>query len=150
MLIVVIMNIKCSSDTQSKTYYVSPKGNDDNVGLSKNAAWKTMEKLNSVVFQPGDAILFESGGIWIGQLCPQGSGEAGKLITIGSYGAGAMPVINIEEAEGAAIQLVNQSWWEIKNIEITSGARPKLGIGRQGIVDIGVYEQNGQKHQKLD
>jgi hypothetical protein len=145
-LMMAMITIKCTSDSQSKTYYVSPNGNDENAGLSENAAWKTIERLNSVVFQPGDVMLFESGGVWNGQLRPQGKGEPGKPITIGSYGGGARPVINIKEAEGAAIHLVNQSWLEIKNIEITSGAQPKLGIGRQGIVVLVEGEGNHVQH----
>ena len=51
-----------------------------------------------------------------------------------SYGGEARPVINIGKAEGAGILLSNQSWWEISNLEITSGAAPEMGIARQGIV----------------
>lgn len=40
------------------------------------------------------------------------------------------------KAEGAGIRLYNQSWWIVENMEITSGAAPELGIGRQGIAAI--------------
>ncbi len=33
------------------TYYVSPMGNNENSGLSPTAAWKTIQKLNEVIFQ---------------------------------------------------------------------------------------------------
>ena len=119
---------------QSKLYFVSPSGNDNNSGLSIKQAWKTIDKINQILFQPGDKLLLESNGVWYGQMRPQGSGETGKPICIASYGDGEKPLINIGEAEGAAIRLVNQSWWEIRNIAVSSAAKPELGIGRQGIV----------------
>ena len=120
--------------SQSKTYFISPDGNDANSGLSVKAAWKTLEKVNSVVFQPGDKILLQSGAEWKGRLKPQGAGAEGRPILLSSYGGEARPIINTGRAEGAAIRLSNQSWWEIDHIEITSGAQPEAGIGRQGIV----------------
>jgi hypothetical protein len=126
--------ILCASGVRANTYFISPRGDDSRSGLSVNEAWKTLDRLNRAVFQPGDRILFESGGVWNGQLKPQGSGEAGKPIIMSSYGGEARPVINLGKAEGAAIRLTNQAWWEISNLEITSAAAPEMGIGRQGIV----------------
>jgi len=131
---------------QSKTYFISPSGNDNNSGLSLKDAWKTLEKVNGVVFQPGDRILFETGGIWFGQLKPQGSGEEGKPIILSSYGVGNKPMINTGRAEGAGIRLTNQSWWEISKMEIASGAPPELGIGRQGIVAVAKGDNQQIRH----
>jgi hypothetical protein len=131
---ILVLTIVIPGMSQSKTYYVSPEGKDNNNGFSKSASWKTIERVNQAKFQPGDSILFKAGGVWKGQLHPQGSGAAGKPIVINSYGGVEKPIINIGAAEGAGIELVNQSWWEIKNMEVTSGVPPKDGIGRQGIV----------------
>jgi hypothetical protein len=119
--------------SQSKTYFISPDGDDNASGLSLKTAWKSLDKVNQTTFLPGDQILFESGRVWYGQLQPKGSGEEGKPIILSSYGGRDKPVINIGKAEGAGIRLFNQSWWEISNMEITSGAPAELGIGRQGI-----------------
>ena len=62
------------------TYYVDPDGNDDNSGTSPTSAWKTLAKVDSTTFRPGDQILFKSGGSWIGTLQPKGSGSAGLLL----------------------------------------------------------------------
>jgi hypothetical protein len=118
---------------QSKTYFISPDGSDVASGLSVKAAWKSLNKVNQITFQPGDRILFESGSVWHGQLQLKGSGEKDKPIVLSSYGGKKKPVINIGKAEGAGIRLFNQSWWEISNMEVTSGAPAELGIGRQGI-----------------
>jgi hypothetical protein len=132
-LLMIILSVECTANNQSKNYYISPVGNDDNTGLTKSTAWKTLDKINHETFQPGDAILFESGGIWDGNLHPLGSGERGNTITISSFGEGPMPVINIGNASGVGIKLVNQSWWKIQGIEITSGAPPQLGVRREAI-----------------
>ncbi len=119
---------------QSRTRYVSSAGNDDNSGRSPKTAWKTIERVNRETFQPGDAIFFNAGDVWNGQLRPRGSGAPGKPIRIDRYGKGPMPIVNLGEAAGAGLKLVNQDWWEIRNLEITSGVPPRPGIGRQGIV----------------
>lgn len=122
-----------SISAQEKTYFVSPDGNDGSDGLSVESAWKTIDKVNTVVFQPGDKILFESGAVFKGQLKPLGSGSEGKPITISSFGGEKRPVIDFGEAEGAGILLENISYWEVKGMEITSKAPFKIGVGRQGI-----------------
>lgn len=121
---------------QNKTYFVSQTGDDNSSGLSRAEAWRTLDKVNGHVFMPGDSILLEKGGVWYGQLKLQGSGCKDNPIVLSSYGkaSGERPVINIGDAEGAGITLRDVSWWEIDGMDVTSGAPPKLGIGRQGIV----------------
>ena len=131
---------------QQKTYYVSPSGDDGASGLSAGSAWKTLDKVNSTVFKPGDRILFKSGGVWHGQLKMQGSGAEGKPITLSSYGGGKRPVIDMDDAEGAAILIADQSWWVVEGMEATSGSAPVLGIGRQGIVITGAAEGKDFSH----
>lgn len=125
-----------ASYSQNKTYFISPKGDDNASGLSIQSAWKSLDKISGVTFLPGDKILFESGSIWKGQLRLKGSGVENNPILLSSYGGDIRPIINIGDSEGAGIRLFNQSWWEINNMEVTSGAPPVLGIGRQGIVAI--------------
>lgn len=37
-------------------------------------------------FKAGDSLLFRRGGLWVGNLKPQGSGVAGRHFVIGAYG----------------------------------------------------------------
>ncbi|MDB5188913.1 MAG: parallel beta-helix repeat containing protein [Candidatus Nomurabacteria bacterium] len=76
------------------TYYIDPKGNDGNTGISVHAPWQTVDKVNATAFQPGDRILFKKGGTWYGALMPNVSGTARKPIFFGAYGSGAKPVIS--------------------------------------------------------
>lgn len=114
------------------TYYVdSVAGLDTNSGLTSALPWKTLSKVNSTTFQPGDRILFKSGSTWTGQLYPKGSGASGSPIVIDRYGSGNKPIINGGGLIGATVYLYNQQHWEINNLEVTnnsatSGAR--LGV----------------------
>ena len=107
-------------------YYVdSATGNDTNNGTSPGSPWKTLAKVNGTTFQPGETILFKAGGIWTGgtQLYPKGSGVTNRPIVIDKYGTGALPVIDAGTATGGgAVRLVNQQYWEVNNLEITSDA----------------------------
>jgi hypothetical protein len=137
LLTAITLMAAASLHAQSKTYFISPEGNDNATGMSQEDAWKSLDKVNQMIFQPGDHILFRSGGVWYGQLHPKGSGADGKPIVLSSYGGKARPVINLGRAEGAGIKLENVSWWVVKGMEVTSGAAPELGIGRQGITMVG-------------
>lgn len=75
-------------------YYVdSMNGNDGNAGTSSAQAWRTVAKINSRSFSPGDQILFVRGGVWRQQLIVPSSGSSTNPITFGAYGSGADPVI---------------------------------------------------------
>ena len=101
-------------------YYVDASGNDGNTGTSEKQAWKTLAKLNTVGFAPGDRILFKAGCSFNGQLKPTGSGAAGKPIVIDKYGEGANPVLNGKGKVKDTIRLHNQQYWEIRNLTVTN------------------------------
>ncbi|MEV1179518.1 hypothetical protein AB0J09_65190, partial [Nonomuraea sp. NPDC049784] len=85
---------QAAATTTGTKYYVNcSSGNDSASGLSSSTAWRTLEKVNSIVFKPGDSILFRRGTTCQGVLKPQGSGTADNPIVIASYGTGARPAI---------------------------------------------------------
>lgn len=77
-----------------KRYYMSNDGNDDNTGLSEDAPWKTIEKLNTALavagnggwVAPGDKILFKRGDVFYGHLLNYRSGTEDDWIEFSSYG----------------------------------------------------------------
>ncbi|HET8581077.1 MAG TPA: peptidoglycan-binding protein [Candidatus Paceibacterota bacterium] len=75
------------------TYYVSPTGSDSNAGTSPSSPWKTVSKVNSGFYLPGDSILFEGGQTFTGCLAFTSSNVTGTSssspLTIGSYGTGS-------------------------------------------------------------
>ena len=77
-------------------YYVSSSsGNNNNDGLTSATAWKTLSKVYSYSFQPGDVIHFKRGDVWYNQsLFIRYSGAAGNPITYTDYGEGNKPEIS--------------------------------------------------------
>jgi hypothetical protein len=107
------------------TYFVDDiAGNDSNSGKGIHQSWKTVERINKTVFQPGDSILFRRSGTWKGNLTPRGSGISGKPIVMASYGSGPLPVLDAQgvvangEKASYTIRLFNQEFWEFKNLRI--------------------------------
>lgn len=76
-----------------RTFYVSAQGSDSNNGISTATPWKTISKVNSTMFQPGDAIRFRKGDIFTGNLQISSSGTAASPIAYNSYGTGDTPEI---------------------------------------------------------
>ncbi len=109
----------------------STGGNDSHPGTSRDKAWRSLEKVNATVFQPGDRILLRSGGVWTGTLHPKGSGAEGRPIVLDRYGEGALPLVNGAGAESALL-LENQEFWEVRNLAFTNDA-PEEGL-RRGVL----------------
>jgi hypothetical protein len=126
-----------------RTFYVdSARGSDGNSGSSASEPWRTLAKVNSTIFHPGDRILFRSGAAWSGQLWPKGSGNPEHPIVVDKYGGDPMPVINGSGLAEDALLLKNQEYWEIRNLEVTNtGTERALRRG----VDI-VAENVGELH----
>ncbi|MDB5254230.1 MAG: hypothetical protein JWL80_296, partial [Parcubacteria group bacterium] len=87
------------TQASAATYYVANAGNDScdgtsqTIGTSGSCSWKTIAKVNTYSFNPGDSILFNKGDTWREQLTVPSSGTAGSPITFGAYGTGANPKI---------------------------------------------------------
>lgn len=108
-------------ELQAATYHVdSIAGNDSNGGGSPSEAWRSLEKVNATIFQPGDKLLLKAGATWTGRLHPKGSGNAANWIVVDRYGEGPQPVIHGGGVAGGAVVLDNQQYWRIRNLEITN------------------------------
>jgi uncharacterized repeat protein (TIGR02059 family) len=89
-----IMVLLCTFSTiaSATKYYVSSStGNDGWDGLSAATAWKSISKVNSVSFVPGDVVAFMKGDEWRETLTIPSSGISGNFITFTSYGTGINP-----------------------------------------------------------
>jgi hypothetical protein len=60
--------VKYTHRITGTTYYINPNGNDANDGLSEFTAWRNSTKLNSFQLHGGDAVLFESGHTYYGNV----------------------------------------------------------------------------------
>lgn len=76
-------------------YYVDGvSGNDALAGTSTTTAWRTIAKLNSRTFGPGDTINLKRGSVFSGTvLTIQQDGTSGAPITVRNYGSGNLPVV---------------------------------------------------------
>jgi len=127
VVVVGLIFLQCfaSGPAFAATFYVdSQKGDDAASGLSIAQAWKSLERVNTQVFQAGDQLLFKAGSRFSGQLRPQGSGkpdgETILPIVIGKYGAGPKPRIDGEGRFLDTLLLRNVEFWEISDLEITN------------------------------
>lgn len=124
------------------TYYVdSAAGVDSNSGTSASTPFRTLARVNTIVLQPGDAILLRAGAVWRSEsLNLRGSGAPGRPIVIDRYGTGAKPQIDFADfaidGEGFGIRIINGSHWEIRNLDITSGQQ-STARRRNGILIVG-------------
>ena len=79
------------------TYYFSSEGDDLHDGLSSGTPWLSLEKLNSVVLEPGDKVLLKCGDCFRGRIHVKNSGTHESPIAIGSFGVGEKPVLSGSE-----------------------------------------------------
>jgi hypothetical protein len=136
-----ILAVGCVS--AQTTYYVdSNSGNDNNTGKLPEKAWATLEKLNGVIFKPGDRILLKAGTIYKGVFAPRGSGTSVAPIIVDQYGAGSKPRID-GEGKNAAVVLRDIEYWEVNNLEITNTGATREGR-RTGVAVMA--ENVGDRH----
>jgi len=85
------------------SYYVDATLGDDGNPGTQTQPWKTISRVNSSSFSPGDSIYFKRGEIWRETLIIPSSGTEGSPITFGAYGSGDKPKIS-------AFDLITDSW----------------------------------------
>ena len=124
-LIVLLAALSFTGGSNAESYYLdSMTGCDSHPGISPELAWQTVDKVNSMVFKPGDRIYFKAGTHYQGQFKPKGSGNlvGGKpsSIVVDMYGEGEKPRIEAQGKYQAALYLYNVEYWEINNLEITN------------------------------
>jgi len=85
-----------------KCYYVSASGDDRNDGLSADKPIRTLEKVNSLKLNSGDAVLFRRGDSWR-RVTPDGSPMVVTRpgVTYSAYGEGPKPIIDGSPCNGA-------------------------------------------------
>lgn len=119
-----------AQQTAPKTYYVDAAGNDNNPG-TKTSPFKTIQKINSIRFKPGDIINFRSGQTFTGtvKIKEDTKGDILHTIVIGSYGNGKA-TINADSV--SAVVLYKNAFITVNNL-ILKGAGRKTGNHEPGI-----------------
>ncbi len=131
-------NSRAAAAATATTYYVdSATGNDENPGTSEDGPWKSLDRVNSHTFAPGDRLLLKADTTYTGMLAPQGSGKDGSPIVLDMYGSGAKPRIDAQGKYDQALLLRNVEYWEVKNLELTNQGeeRKPFRFGVRLVVD---------------
>ena len=114
---IFILLLSFNSFAQTNYFVDFSNGNDNNNGLTAQDAWKTLGKIESTNFQPGDVIALKSGEIWHEDLyLTSSSGSAGNPITITSYGSGAKPIISVMEEQNLSWTNVGSNIWRSSTV----------------------------------
>jgi len=125
-----------------QTFYVDvERGDDDATGTSPEAAWKTLDKVNTATLNPGDRVLFRRGLAWRGTLTPR-NGAPGAPMTYGAWGAGPKPALlgSVAKDSPADWEHVTGNIWRTKPPEYTDGG---LVADIVGDLRWGLYREGG-------
>ncbi len=136
LLLRAVLLLVGSGRALATDYYVSPSGNDNNLGTSPEQAWKTITKVNSRNLNPGDRVMFEGGQSFSGTitLITSDSGASGNELEITSYGTGRA---TINGGNGMGLNSSACDYLIIRELNF-------VGSGRlTGNTENGVYISNG-------
>lgn len=113
-------SLLCFASAYSKTYYVDAlNGNDKNNGSSIASPWKTLQRVSTFTYQPGDIIAFKSGQTFTGTLFISTSGKTGLPLTYTTYGA-KQPAIIDGNGDSTSVYSYNKEYIELKNLAVTN------------------------------
>ncbi|MEM4260736.1 MAG: right-handed parallel beta-helix repeat-containing protein [Candidatus Woesearchaeota archaeon] len=130
-----------SLQVQATNYYIDAiNGNDLNNGISPTAPWKSVSKVNSSIFSPGDNIYFKRDNFWREQLIIPSSGTKENPITFSAYGVGNNPTIT------SSIDITGK-YEDWKEIDSNIWTRPLVKETKLVIFN---YNQLGILTDKLD
>jgi len=136
-----IVNTKDKGFKGTATYYISYKGSDNNSGTSKNAAWKSITKLNTMIssMPEGAVVLFERGGVYRGKLYLK------KGITLAAYGTGYKPAIY-----GSSKNYGDESLWKKTSTENVWVANTSAEGGDIGVIVFDHGAKTSTKRVRLE
>ena len=115
------------------TYYVKTGGDDAKSGIDDANAWATVAKvnteLNGGVINAGDDIYFNKGDTFTGTtLAIRVGGTSGNVMTFGSYGTGAKPIIDANNSAAKCIEVLanNIGYITIENLDLRNSTAHAL------------------------
>lgn len=123
-----ILGVLCvallAESAQATGYYVSTEGNDLNSGTSPDSPWRTLAKVSSIIYQPGDTIHLQRGTghqrTWFETLVLRGSGTSTNPIIVTTYGSGLRPKIAPGTMDSTCVQIDGEGGWKITGLELAN------------------------------
>lgn len=126
ILLVTVSFIQACGNS-SDGYYISHNGDDKSPG-TRSKPFKSIQKINNIILQPGDKIFMRGKEIFTGTLSLTTQGTAEKPVIISSYGDG---IATIDGGNKEAI-IIHGSHFQLKNINVKGSGR-KTGNTTNGI-----------------
>lgn len=149
LLILFLLFNGAAAFGQSQNYYIdSIGGNDSNNGLTKNTAWKSLSKANTVNYNPGDSLKLRRGQVFTGGLSFgwYDDGSAASPIVVCSYIKDsitdiAKPIIRSNtfnlspiDTSKICISLQRNKYIKIKDLELRKGRIGVLMSGSENVI----------------
>ena len=130
---VAIGILSLTSTLVAQHYYVSPNGDDNNVGTSTAYPWQTIAKVNNFTFPQGSVVSFQAGQTFTGCLIFNTynvpSSSASTPFTVNSYGTGTATISsNCSGTTAAAITGDNVNGFTIDGLRIVNGGSTIYGV----------------------
>ncbi|MBC7920973.1 MAG: right-handed parallel beta-helix repeat-containing protein [Ferruginibacter sp.] len=109
----------------STDYHVSSEGTDSNPG-TENQPWRSIARVDSARFAPGDRVLFRGGETFEGNLVidDRSRTSGNGYLTLGSYGSGKA---TLRAGLGNGILIRNLGWIVIRDLVVTGEDRTRNG-----------------------
>ena len=103
-----------------KYYISSSMGSDTNDGRTKETPWKTLAKINTGTYNPGDSILLKCGDTWEEAVIFNSifHGSETAPIVLSSYGTGNRPKIGHSSKDIRVLMLIyNADYFTVSNLD---------------------------------
>lgn len=130
-----------SSSALGATFHVDPGGSDAWDGRTPERAWKTLHRASKAALQPGDRLLFKSGGRFTGRLVIDARGVKGFPIRVGKYGGDEYPVLAGEGEPDSTVAIRNPAYIIVEDLEVTNTLPD--GGRRNGMFGVRVAADSG-------
>jgi parallel beta-helix repeat protein len=135
LLQIIAVFLLVFSFSKAETYFIdSNSGNDNNNGTSVSSPWKTISRVNSFTFSPGDIILFKKGGIWSGTITINQDGTSSQPIIFSSYGIGELPVIDNNLSRSHGILISSRKHIIVENFSIRNTTHGAIRVEKSDSV----------------
>lgn len=134
--LLILCVLPALAEMPAATYFVTAQGSDTNPGTHPSRGWRTLAKVNSFSFAPGDTLLFHGGEIFPGSLYLDSldGNSAAVPFTIGSYGTGRA---TLDAGNSYGIYAYNTQGIRIQNLLLTgSGMNTNRGNGLEFYADV--------------
>lgn len=109
-LTLLLLTTTLSLTSAQTTYYVASGGSDANDGRSVDKPFKSLTKVNNLLLQAGDAVLFRRGDTFRGTLRIRQSGTSEKPIRFDAYGRGDKPLLTGSSLVANWTRVGNNQW----------------------------------------